>query len=452
VPISDWVNIIEGVAIVYFAYQQNQIFKRQNEIFATQAGQGAMLDKSSRTLQFKRYWPTIVMVAVMLVTGYDIYDRHAGAPYVIPWWSYGLALLLVGVAIGGAASRSGTAQIQKVPLPKLVIHSALYGIGDATDVVLTERLNGLTKEGLVVPVNNNLVDHDPAPNKFKRLKVSYQYDAGDLHSIVLPEHSWLILPENPQLLKLKSEVEVLEKRIESAPRQWRERFINPQWTAVTGNTFVNTTVEMDGKAFRHCRFENVTLVFHGNAPTELTVDNRFSGTTLRIDTDDPAIMMFMQLQMIISKIPGAVVGVKAVDHQGNAMPDNFSITLGPIDQQDSIQEQAEKLSDELREFINKLGPKPVRKPSDKQHTDQEELEAMKEHSAKFFPWAQRLQGGWVGRFADRVEKMRYLLAEQGITDVDLDMALRSSNRDDNNILRIADRLLLLSRTESKPLS
>jgi len=30
-PVSDWVNIIEGVAIVYFAYQQNQIFKRQNE-------------------------------------------------------------------------------------------------------------------------------------------------------------------------------------------------------------------------------------------------------------------------------------------------------------------------------------------------------------------------------------------------------------------------------------
>jgi hypothetical protein len=196
----------------------------------------------------------------------------------------------------------------------------------------------------------------------------------------------------------------------------------------------------------------VTLHFHGNAPTELTVDNQFSGSTLRIDTDDPAIMMFMQLQMIISKIPGAIVGVKAMDHMGNVMPDNFSVRLGAKDQQDSLQEQAEKLSDEIRECLRKLGPRPARKSSGKQHTEQEELEAMREHSAMLLPWLQRLQGGWVGRFADRAEKMRYLLAEQGITDVDLDMALRSSNRDENNILRIADRLLLLSREESKPLS
>jgi hypothetical protein len=93
----------------------------------------------------------------------------------------------------------------------------------------------------------------------------------------------------------------------------------------------------------------------------------------------------------------------------------------------------------------------VRKQTSKQHTEAEELEAMREHSAVLIPWLQRVQGGWLGRFEERVERTRHLLAEQGIVDVDLDMALRSQNRDESNILRIADRLLVLSRAESKPL-
>ncbi|MGA8736810.1 MAG: hypothetical protein WB558_23035 [Terriglobales bacterium] len=116
-----------------------------------------------------------------------------------------------------------------------------------------------------------------------------------------------------------------------------------------------------------------------------------------------------------------------------------------------LRKEAEELSDEIRDFLKKLGPRPDRKPSGKQNTKLEEEEAIREHSASLVPWLQRLQGGWVGRFADRAEKTRYLLAEQGITDVDLDMALRGSNSDENNMLRVADRLLLLSRAESKPL-
>jgi hypothetical protein len=220
-PISDWVNIIEGVAIVYFAYQQNQIFKRQNEIFASQAGQRAMPDKTSRLLQLKQYWPTVVMVVLMMLTGYDIYDRHARASYIIPWWSYGLALLLIGAAIGTAVRRQ---EKPPSPISKLMIHSALYGVGDAADVVVTDKLNGITKEGLVVPVNNNLADHDPAPNKSKRLKVEYKYDAGDPRTVIVPEHGWLMLPENPQLLKLKTDVEILQKRIDSAATQDAPQF------------------------------------------------------------------------------------------------------------------------------------------------------------------------------------------------------------------------------------
>jgi hypothetical protein len=50
-----------------------------------------------------------------------------------------------------------------------VIHSALYGTGDATDVSITSRLNAANKDALAVPVNNNLIsgDPDPAPNQPK---------------------------------------------------------------------------------------------------------------------------------------------------------------------------------------------------------------------------------------------------------------------------------------------
>jgi hypothetical protein len=58
--VTDWVRT---AAVIHFAWQQNRIFKRQNEGFATQEGQGAVPDATSRLLQFKRYWPTMVMVS-----------------------------------------------------------------------------------------------------------------------------------------------------------------------------------------------------------------------------------------------------------------------------------------------------------------------------------------------------------------------------------------------------
>jgi len=79
--ISDLVNIIEAVALIYFAYQQNQIFRHQNQILATQGGQPAMLSNGSRLLWLRRYWPTMMMVFVILLVGFDIYDRHHGFGY-----------------------------------------------------------------------------------------------------------------------------------------------------------------------------------------------------------------------------------------------------------------------------------------------------------------------------------------------------------------------------------
>ena len=76
--LQDWVVIIAAIAGVYLAWQQNQIFKQQNQIFATQAGQTIM--PPERFHWIKRYWPTLIMVALFLLGVFDIYDRHSGTP------------------------------------------------------------------------------------------------------------------------------------------------------------------------------------------------------------------------------------------------------------------------------------------------------------------------------------------------------------------------------------
>ena len=92
---------------------------------------------------------------------------------------------------------------------KLIIHSALYGSWHFDDVSVTYKLNGLTKDALVIPVNNNLVDRDPAPNKPKRIQVEYSYGNSSRHIVVRSEHSILVLPEDSDILKLASEVSKL---------------------------------------------------------------------------------------------------------------------------------------------------------------------------------------------------------------------------------------------------
>src|SRR6266853_2326925 len=71
--LTDW---IQTAAAIYFAWQQNRIFKRQNEIIAAQSKRTAAKVEISWTVRVKRYWPTYAMLALIGVTAYDIYDRH----------------------------------------------------------------------------------------------------------------------------------------------------------------------------------------------------------------------------------------------------------------------------------------------------------------------------------------------------------------------------------------
>ena len=45
---------------------------------------------------------------------------------------------------------------------------------DVSDIQIAEKLNGLAREGVVIPVNRNLAPYDPAPGKTKTLKARVQ--------------------------------------------------------------------------------------------------------------------------------------------------------------------------------------------------------------------------------------------------------------------------------------
>jgi len=80
VSVSDIVEILVGLVSLYLLWQQNQIFKKQNEIFAAQAGGRGRPSNIPKMSVSRRYWPLLLMGALVLVnatiTGLDIYSRH----------------------------------------------------------------------------------------------------------------------------------------------------------------------------------------------------------------------------------------------------------------------------------------------------------------------------------------------------------------------------------------
>ena len=98
---------------------------------------------------------------------------------------------------------------------------------------------------------------------------------------------------------------------------WRMKQADEQ--VISGQTFRNESVEIDGKKFDHCKFESVTLVYHSLAPADF-VECQWTGT-IYLKTDNDAAKGFMALvegmrngpQMSLFKLGG-------VDNHGNIVP------------------------------------------------------------------------------------------------------------------------------------
>jgi hypothetical protein len=216
--VGDLAAVGEAIALAYLAWRQNRIFEHQNEIFAAQAGQSAM-PKTSQVPWIVRYWPTMVMVGPMVLTGYDIYTRH-GAPSIVPWWFYAILLLIISVIgfLTGKPTRTKQLSGEKPREPsKLVIHSANYRAvesgGETCDVgvFLRQIISG---DSLFFDIENhnfvigdkNFVPRDPLPSKEKRLQVTYSYGDGPPVTTERREHGRLLLPEDSKIKWLMGEV------------------------------------------------------------------------------------------------------------------------------------------------------------------------------------------------------------------------------------------------------
>ncbi len=109
-----------------------------------------------------------------------------------------IAVLLVAGFLFAGFSIYG---VWRRPKSKLVLHSAMYGIGAFNDVSVIGKLSSAVRDGLVVPVDNNVVDgNDPARNQPKRLRVEYSYGNSTKRVVERPESqpglpSVLVLPE-----------------------------------------------------------------------------------------------------------------------------------------------------------------------------------------------------------------------------------------------------------------
>src|ERR1700691_1555605 len=119
---------------------------------------------------------------------------------------------------------------------------------------------------------------------------------------------WAVGHFLPRRSQLKSRAEI------------RADWSNPRLEMVSGKNYVNKTVDIDGKSFRDCSFEHVTLMFHGTAPSEMVGTNQISGG-LSIDIDHPMAMFYSKMQRFARSIPGARVLEGSVDAHGNVLPD-----------------------------------------------------------------------------------------------------------------------------------
>jgi hypothetical protein len=95
---------------------------------------------------------------------------------------------------------------------------------------------------------------------------------------------------------------------------------------IKDRTFEKQRIEIDGKSFQNCSFEDVTLVYKGLAACEFT-DIRLSGTT-ELYTNNPAIMLYNHLYQSLLNRPNVTESdFISIDEAGKIS--RVSKTLGP---------------------------------------------------------------------------------------------------------------------------
>jgi hypothetical protein len=101
------------------------------------------------------------------------------------------------------------------------------------------------------------------------------------------------------------------------PLHWTMR--QDQEQVIYGQIYRNQDVEIDGKRFDHCKFENVTFIYHALAPCDLLVCE-ISGSVL-IKTDNDAAKGILKFVEALRALPNVTkFGIASIDSKGNIVP------------------------------------------------------------------------------------------------------------------------------------
>ena len=122
----DWTGLITGAVSVYLLWQQNQIFKQQNEIFAAQGGKMVPAAKSSA---FRRYWPMLVMLALTVTTLIAVTYLSANKKSLPNLWLDRFLGFVVGIA-SVKIGASGLRLVSRVRKRNLELSQASKGFLD----------------------------------------------------------------------------------------------------------------------------------------------------------------------------------------------------------------------------------------------------------------------------------------------------------------------------------
>jgi hypothetical protein len=226
-----------------------------------------------------------------------------------------------------------------------------------------------------------------------------------------------------------------------AQRELCDAFKNPRYEIVGGYVFVNQAIEVDGKSFRDCSFTNITFIYNGNGPTEFI--GCLFHKSITLESRNPALIEFAQLQKVLRSIPGGEIGRDGVlDAKGKLLSGKFALV--PVNPQSpestsispGLCSRVLVLCKELRDFLKEYGPEPkaARKPGDSDH------DVVDDFYKTVVPWRQKFQADFRLRFADRVGRIRDEVRVVGVSDGALDDAINKAINSPNGEVKAVEEI------------
>jgi hypothetical protein len=460
--VGDWAAIIEGIAVIGLGWQQNRIFERQNQIFAAQAG-FTVPSKPSLDIKFKQYWPTAIMVVLMLMIGYSYYDRHANSVFgVVPVLILAGAILLVLLLVLVRPSKSKELPLG-TPIPKLVIRRADYAVGLATEVSVKDQLQNLVREGIVITVDptlGNLLPSDPASGICKHLYVDYSYGSDTVYHVARTERPAgeimrLVLPEDTEVKRLTTECERLKQQHNLATTTSdKTQQENRELRNKLGQR--EERIEQILEVLKQAKLE--TDEFYADVIFSCLRDRfhstgHFSAAALAQSLYLPEDTVRRGLGLLKSKYQLVSQQLPDVDMW------TFVAGLSPLVPKYKISTVATPLATlpvrvldlckELQSFIKDHGPE----PKIEEQPSEEFQDYMDRFRSTVLPWRTQFHGDFRARFADRVANIwDEIRAKCGQTDSALDgaiaRAVNSPNGEVASVHQIIEKLWNLAREVS----